>query len=161
MKSGRKHTKTLSYRQRRVVDLWIAGGRKNKARAIRAASYSEAVARQPHKVFDSPVVQRELELRGLGKKGIENSYAPKKEIEVQEEVNMKQEPVFDPLELSIGQIGWLRRKLAELPDVSPVSPPRMTQEEIPSYTPQGIGVDIFSAEAKEQYGGSALSFSSM
>lgn len=166
MKSGKKNTKTLSYRQRRVIDLWVAGGRKNKAGAIRQASYSEGMARQPHKIFNSPAVQRELELRGYGKKGIENNCTPKKEIDVREGARVGQEPVFDPSLLSEKQISQLKEMLAEIPDI-PISPYRgMAQEEISSYVPQGDGADAFSIEAKEpscggRFSSNPSSFSSM
>jgi hypothetical protein len=70
-----------SYRQTCVVDRWIYGGRKSKAKAIREAGYSDAMARVPSKVFDSPAVQRLLELRGHGKKGISNNETPTIEVE--------------------------------------------------------------------------------
>lgn len=166
MKSVEKHIRQLSYQQRRAVDLWIDGGRKSKAKALRKASYSEAVARQPDKVFSSPAVKRLLELRGLGARGIESSYIPKKEIDVQEKANIKNQPVFDPSKLSAEQIDWLRGEFAKLPEVFPYSSFVPKQEEIPSYTPRGIGIDAFSAEAKEQYDrhfslDNSASFSSM
>lgn len=71
-----EQTKILSYRQKTAVDLWIRNGRKSKAEALRLAGYSQAIVRQPQKVFDSPAVQRELELRGYGINGMNNNQKP-------------------------------------------------------------------------------------
>jgi len=49
--------KALSYLQKQAIELWISGGRKSKANAMRKAGYSEAMCRQPHKVFNSPTVR--------------------------------------------------------------------------------------------------------
>lgn len=58
-----------SARQSQAIEYWIAGGRKSKAEALRKAGYSKAVARHPDRVFGSPRVQEELELRGFDKDG--------------------------------------------------------------------------------------------
>lgn len=65
--------KKISYMQMRAVELWLRHGRKSKAEALRGAGYSEAVANQPHKVFETRAVIEELEKRGLGTRGIENN----------------------------------------------------------------------------------------
>lgn len=63
--------------QKQAVRFWIRGGRKNKANALRKAGYSEAIVHQPHKVFDSPAVRRELDLLGHGYEGLSNGLKPK------------------------------------------------------------------------------------
>lgn len=60
MSTNAKHARPLTYRQMRAIECWIRGGRKSKARAIREAGYGKSISRQPHKIFDSPAVQREL-----------------------------------------------------------------------------------------------------
>ena len=69
--------KPLSYRQKQAVEFWVIDGRKSKARALRKAGYSKAICNQPNKVFSSPAVKRELELRGLGNDGMSNGLKPK------------------------------------------------------------------------------------
>ena len=69
--------KPLSYRQKQVIEFWLSNGRKSKAKALRKVGYSEAICNQPHKVFSSPAVKRELELRGLGIDGMSNGLKPK------------------------------------------------------------------------------------
>lgn len=56
----KKLSKPLTIRQERVVGM-VAKGSNSKAQILRDAGYSEAVARQPHKVFDSPEVQEAIE----------------------------------------------------------------------------------------------------
>tara|TARA_B100000745_G_scaffold295907_1_gene240585 strand:- start:1402 stop:1746 length:345 start_codon:yes stop_codon:yes gene_type:complete len=68
----------MSYRQRRAIQLWLGGGRKSKADALRRAGYSKAMYRQPHKFFNSPAVQAELDVLGYGYDGMgERSALPK------------------------------------------------------------------------------------
>jgi hypothetical protein len=67
----------LSYRQSQAIRFWIAGQRKSKADALRKAGYSNAVVRQPGKVFNSYVVKKELERLGHGSEGIHNGLEPK------------------------------------------------------------------------------------
>lgn len=147
MKSGRKPTRGLSFRQNKVLGYWIRGGRKSKAKAIRDAGYSEVIARQPSKVFGSPAVKMWLDQQGYGEQGVELPHAPLKKVVVQNEVVTKQEPTFDPSQLSEEQILRLREILDEIPDLQ-LPTGNLTQEVIPSYAPGGVGVDLFSAEAK-------------
>lgn len=60
----------ISFRQLRAIDLWLKYGRRSKARALREAGYSEAIIKQPHKVFSSPAVREELDKRGFGFTGL-------------------------------------------------------------------------------------------
>lgn len=117
----------LSYRQKQAVEIWIAGGRRSKARALREAGFSEAVARVPSKVFDSPAVQRELELRGLSRDGLSNCEQPR--AEMTEVVYKTALYDFDPFALSIEQCQELKARLAEVGGDNPFM---RKQVEIPS-----------------------------
>ncbi len=116
----------ITHRQRRAVDFWFRNGRKSKAQAIREAGYGNSVARQPHKVFDSPAVRRELERRGHGASGVLDNQPPT--IEVIEEVRTA--PVIDISKITEDQLQRLREQLATIPD-----PPQK-----PSYQPTISGV---------------------
>lgn len=61
-----KGTRELTPRQVLALKYWREDKHRSKARAMRKAGYSEAMARQPHKLFDSPAVRYELYLLGLG-----------------------------------------------------------------------------------------------
>lgn len=148
MKLGKMPTRELSFRQNKVLGFWINSGRKSKAKAIRDAGYSEAIARQPHKVFGSPAVKKWLEQNGYGEHGIELPHAPLKRRVVQYEIATNQKPTLDPSQLSEEQILQLRELLDGVPDPQPSQNGHTRQEIIPSYTPSGVGVDLFSAEAK-------------
>lgn len=111
MKEGAKHIRPLSYRQGRVVDLWIIGGCKSKAQAIRDAGYGESIARQPHKVFDSPRVLEELDKRGYNPNG---SRFPVQAIEMGE--NTQPEPqLYDFTKMTNEQLQRLKERLNETP----------------------------------------------
>lgn len=74
MNTYNKNIRPISYRQLRAVEFWLNYGRKNKAHALRLAGYGKSVIRQPHKVFNSPVVRFELEVRGYGSRGVLNNH---------------------------------------------------------------------------------------
>ena len=65
-----KHIRPITYRQIRAIEIWLVGGCKSKARALREAGYGESVARQPHKVFGSHAVLGELEMQGYDGQGV-------------------------------------------------------------------------------------------
>ena len=111
MNTHTKHIRPLTYRQMRAIECWIRNWRKSKAQAIREAGYSEAVAHQPHKIFNSPAVQRELELRGYGKRGVSNNEMP--DIEALE-VATEPTPVVDFPKLTKEQLQLLKERLAEI-----------------------------------------------
>lgn len=136
--------KRISYRQLRAIDAWLRDGRKNKARALIEAGYSYAMSRQPHKVFDSPVVQRELEMRGFGVRGVENNKKP------EETIRVSVKTTADFHRFNEDQIRQLKEALEDLPGER-LELRRMDAqgEDISLYTPEGIGEDVFSAEAKE------------
>lgn len=105
--------KPISYRQMRAIECWFRNGRKSKALALREAGYGESIVHQPHKVFNSPAVQRELELRGHGIYGITNNQKPR---EVEEEKPVPATPVYDFSNVSREWLQDLKERLAEVPD---------------------------------------------
>lgn len=104
----------ITYRQTRAIEFWLNGGRKSKAQALRKASYSEAIARQPHKVFGSPAVQAELERHGFGTQGTRSSIS--KVILPAKTVVVSPRPYFDISNITPEQIQRLKEQLAALPD---------------------------------------------
>lgn len=128
-------------RQLMALDIWIEGGRKSKAEALRKAGYGQSVIDQPHKVFNSSVVIKELELRGYDFRGIRTG--------VQASVLCEEEkPIihFNTIQLTLEQIIELKDKLAKIPDTNV----RIEKEEYidRSYSPMGRGIDIFSEAGK-------------
>jgi hypothetical protein len=99
----------LTRRQARVIQLFLNDPNKSKAKAIREAGYSDAVARQPHKVFASPAVLDELEKRGYNTLGIR---LEARGLNVEEGVEFVEPLVaFDPSRLSVEAIQDLKDKL--------------------------------------------------
>lgn len=112
-----KATRPLSYRQTRAIEFWLNGGRKSKAEAIRKASYSEAIARQPHKVFKSPAVEAYLEKRGFGSRGTRSSISPREILPVAPVVAVvSREATFDISKIPPEQIQRLKEMLDQTPD---------------------------------------------
>lgn len=126
--------KPASLRQIKAVECFVRNSCKSKARAIREAGYSEAVARQPHKVFGSLAVRGELKRLGFIKEEIQES-----KIKIVELVP------FDFSKMSREWIEALAVRLAEIPDTPAQQINFQKKEnEIGSYVPMGNGVDIFS-----------------
>jgi hypothetical protein len=148
----------LSYRQNRTIELWLRYGRKSKARALREAGYSEAVARQPHKVFGSPLVIEELERRGHGSRGIENNKKPELKYVELKPKGLPPE-TFEQLlaQLTPEKIQDIKERM----DALPGKPIRWQNNEVEvestreystaAYVPRGSVADIFGAEAKYPY----------
>ena len=123
----------ITYRQLRAVDFWFRNGRKSKARALREAGYKNSITRQPHKVFDSPAVRRELEKRGHGTSGMLDNQP--QTIEVMEKTPTT--PAFDISKITEDQLQQLREQLATIPD-----PPQK-----PSYSPTVSGISYAQKSA--------------
>ena len=104
--------KPISYRQMRAIECWFRNGRKNKALALREAGYGKSTTHQPHRVFNSRAVQRELELRGHGIYGILNNQQPRET----EEKPVLATPTYDFSKVSREWLQDLKEKLAEVPD---------------------------------------------
>jgi hypothetical protein len=60
----------ISRKQATAIEVFLNDKTKSKAKALRAAGYSESMARKPHKVFDSPIVIQELSKRGYDSLGL-------------------------------------------------------------------------------------------
>ena len=111
-----------------------------------------AVVHQPHKVFDSPAVQRELEMRGFGER----------KVKPEETLRFIIRSPFDFSQIPQEQIQQLKEKLDALHgEPLRFRDLRSQAEETPSYTPTGFGTDIFSSQAKEDAYPKLSSFSSM
>lgn len=115
-----KASRPLSYRQTRAIEFWLNGGRKSKAQALRKASYSEAIARQPHKVFGSPAVEAHLEKRGFGGRGTRSSISPREMPTVAPVVVVPREATLDISQIPLDQIQRLKEMLDQTPDL-PIS----------------------------------------
>lgn len=98
----------------RAIQFWLNGGRKNKAEALRRASYGKSLVRQPHKVFNSPAVQRELAMRGFGPFGILNNQKPPEPLKI---VSRQPTPKIDFSKVTKEQWQDLKYKLANIPEV--------------------------------------------
>jgi len=137
-RDGEAYTTTmstrLSYRQNQAIEIWISSGRKSKADALRKAGYSEAVIHVPGKVFDSPRVQDELELRGHGRNGLGNRLAPRAEMA---EASAPRVDTLDLSKVTEDQIRRLREQLAEIGYV-PV-PPKSTEVSAPLSSLNNLG----------------------
>lgn len=145
MNAKGKNVRKITYRQMMALDVWLKTGRKSKAAALREAGYGKSIIRRPHKVFDSPAVLRELEMRGLDSRGMRNEL---QEMSV-EEVAPKETIHIDFSKASKEWLQDLKERLAEIPD-PPTQPanPRAKEMEIPSYIPKGDGVDILNGVEK-------------
>jgi hypothetical protein len=95
----------------RAIECWLKGGRKSKGQAIRDAGYPESIAQQPHKVFGSPAVQRELDKRGYGPDGLGNNLEPLKSIDI---VPPEPVPSYSFNKLRAVDIELLRERLEEI-----------------------------------------------
>lgn len=125
MTAGNTTNRTLSYRASKAIEIWLKNGRRSKARALRDAGYSEAVARHPEKVFGSRLAQEVMEGAGI-KQRVEFKQI-RQEIEVLENGGMVAvivPPTPPILNLSEQQRRLLKAALASLPD-----PPATIQQE--------------------------------
>lgn len=120
--SSMKTTKPFSHRKQLAIELLLANKSKSKAWALRKAGYSEAVARQPHKVFGMLEVEREIKKNGYRGETYhqKNSPAPQKV------------PVIDFSKLTREKLQDLKEQLAELPYAGAQMP---QAEEHSSYVP--------------------------
>lgn len=131
-----------------ALDAWLRAGRKSKAAALREAGYGGSIVHQPHKVFESPAVLYELEMRGLDSRGIRNNL---QEADIEE---IESAPVisFNFSGITKKQLQWLKEELTKGSDPLQFSNPRKTEEiEIHSHTAKGDGIDIFNITEKHLY----------
>lgn len=123
-----------------ALDNWLKDGMKSKARALRIAGYGSSVINQPNKVFNSPAVIEELELRGYNKWGVSQ---PVKVVECKEE---KEKLLLDLNNITQEQIINLKEQLAKIQDEP--KPIKIENQIEHIHTPHGLRVDIFSEEAE-------------
>lgn len=135
------------YRPTLAVDRWILSGRRSKAKALREAGYSEAVARHPEKVFGSRVVQELMRRAGI-KERIEFKPIKNDDRETPDEnFQLQFSAPYDFSKMSKESAYFLKILLDATPD-SPTEAFSQKETETSSYTPEGEGIDLFSAEAK-------------
>lgn len=144
-------SKVRTARQVQAINIWIKGGRKSKAEALRKAGYSEAVIRHPERVFGSESVRRELELRGLGRDGFGTHRPPQGE--VSEIALARPRYSFDPQRIPVEQLRELKEKLRAI-GYEP-APLRMLEEHIgstqmTSYNNLG-NVDVLEVSAEKSF----------
>lgn len=118
MNTNIQKIRPITYRQKQAVMLWLRGGRKSKADALRKAGYSNAIVRQPHKVFGSAAVMNELDMLGYGTSGILNGQKPKK---ITQPIKTEVKNTFDISSLTKEMILDLKDKLARVPPYNTVT----------------------------------------
>ncbi len=129
--------KPITARQKMAMDIWIRDGRKSKAEAMRKAGYSKAMCRQPHKVFDSLAVKRELFLYGYGYDGKELKSKPKA---IVIETPKRQEQKIDFSAIPREKIQELQELLDSVPP-SPAMLKRMARQREEQNTSQPVKND--------------------
>lgn len=125
--------------QMRALAFWREAGFKNKAEALRRAGYGKNVVDQPHKVFGSPVVLRELELQGFDAWG---RCVPPQAIEEDVPTTETKSAVFDLSTISQEALIALKAKLQEMVPAA-VETKESTAH---AYAPTVTVGDIFSAK---------------
>jgi len=141
-----KIVRKLTTRQMLALGYWKKDKFGSMAKAIRNAGYSEAIARQPHKVFGSPAVKRELLFLGIGAKLTKHQKEHGKTIEQWSEEKRKEEAenakmkekvdqLFNQLAANPEQIAIFKERLMEA-GYNPYKTP-VLEKEIPSFVPNG------------------------
>ncbi len=108
----------ISHRASKAIQLWIKGGYKSKADALRKAGYSEAVARHPEKVFGSRAVREAMEGAGIFQQ-VEflNVQQEQKELHNRGMVAVELPSLPPILSFSKDQLENLKTALADVPDL--------------------------------------------
>jgi len=163
--SNGNNKKNLTPRQILALEYWKKDKLRNKARALRKAGYSEAIARQPHKFFNSPAIKEELYLLGLGdriSRYQREQKVPLKEWEQeqrrQEEERERKERIIK--QITPDQIFALRERLIEVGYNPHFDPNKPVIDTYSQPTSQDAG-DVFEIFPKEKTRTDMLSFSSM
>lgn len=112
MNASTINQRSITHRQLKAVDFWFRNGRRSKAQALREAGYGNSIVRQPHKVFDSPAVRKELEQRGHGFSGVLDNQPPTVEVIK----NVPAQRTFDISKITKEQLQRLREQLDTVPD---------------------------------------------
>ena len=144
--TGKKRIQKLTCRQELALFYFKKDGFKSMARALRKAGYSEAVARQPNKVFHSPAVERELFFNGLGDKITKRKQNGGKtitewKVEELEEAKAREATSrwFQGIISNPAQIALLKKRLIEEGGYDPYVNQLPKQIEIPSHVPISEG----------------------
>jgi len=153
MELHKKRTRKLTPRQELAFSYYAKDKFRSKARALRKAGYSEAIARQPHKVFDSPAVKRELFYLGYSDRLSKHQKEHGKTIEEWKKETEEEREKIESMDEAIRQITpeqveIIRKKLIEV-GYDPYAKPLVRKKEVSSsYVPEGGGIDIFSLNGK-------------
>ena len=144
---------------------WRKDNCRSKASALRKAGYSEAVARQPHKVFGSPSLRDELFLLGVGDELSQYQKergATLEEWKVQIARNEKQKETTDAILKNIPQeqISILKMRLMEV-GYDPYASARIKEQEIQSSIADPDSESIFEAVQPQRTTKSIANYSSM
>ncbi|AKM77763.1 MAG: hypothetical protein UX49_C0016G0019 [Candidatus Wolfebacteria bacterium GW2011_GWC2_46_275] len=141
-----KIVRKISPMQIKALDCWQVGGFKSKAKALREAGYRESVVDAPHKVFSSPAVIRELELRGFDEWGRRRPMTSEELTQIKPE----QKPIFWDIKNTPKEVFQrLKEQLAEIPS-APSQRSKEDEERVSSaYIPYGGGADIFEGTQEQ------------
>lgn len=158
-----KSIRECTARQALALMYWKKDKFRSKARALRKAGYSEAVARQPHKVFDSPALRNELFFLGIGstlsqhqKEQGKTLHEWKKEISKEEENKEKIDKAIK--QITPDQLSTLREKLVAIGYNSNTK----MQETVTNFPSQSTSGEMFeNIPVEKSHTDSVPSFSSM
>jgi hypothetical protein len=150
MEVNENKTRELTPMQKMAFEYYAKDKFRSKARAIRKAGYSEAVARQPHKVFGSPAVKKELFFLGYSDKIGKHQKEHGKTIEEWKEETVEEKENRENIDevirqITPEQINLIRDRLIEA-GYNPYAKTPIQEKETSSYIPEGTGADIFSFE---------------
>ena len=115
-----KTKNTPTARQYKAVIHFVKNGGKSMAQSIRFAGYSEVVARQPHKVFETPAVLEMLDFLGYNRFYNPDDLRKKKEV-----IGVELTPPVNKVDFSSlkpEQLNELSRRLNELPVLTNKAP---------------------------------------
>lgn len=150
-----KIPRKASYRQLTALVFWLGSRTKNKAEALREAGYGAAVIRNPDRVFGSPLVLKELELRGFGADG--RRLPPVRVVEIQAPASVP-DYAFEKMIMEDRQT--LKERLEAVEGVR-FRPSVQEREEIDPNIPLRGGADIFNAHEEDGGTTNSSQFSSM
>ena len=161
----KKNMRSSTARQVLALLYWRKDNCRSKASALRKAGYSEAVARQPHKVFGSPSLRDELFLSGVGDELSQyqkDRGATLEEWKVQIARDEEKKVQIDTAIKSIpsDQLSLLRKRLMEV-GYDPYASVRVREVDILSHIAESSSDEIFGMAQYQRTTGSMANFSSM
>jgi len=151
---NKTNTNRLSYRQKRALEVWLGNKRRPKAHALREAGYSNAVIRQPQKVFGSIAVQNELN-------GLKINTRPLSNIAITEPTQTSDTSYsFDISKITDVDLKKLKEMLIDTSNSSEIF--RSKQEtEIPSHSTRNHEGHMFESALNTNTGNTYKNYSSM